>query len=132
MIAEFERYETRLYEFASRLVGSARCPIALRPICRDMGVHSIRRDKLSEAKSILVDASVKPVIILSTPSDAPTIGTAPFTPLERFLIAHELGHLVLRQFGAKNPAGRSEYWKAEKVCDTFARRLLIPDHAIRG
>jgi hypothetical protein len=50
-----------------------------------------------------------------------------FTRLERFLIAHELAHLVLHQRGVTSPSGVSEYWKVEKLCDAFARRLLIPE-----
>jgi IrrE N-terminal-like domain len=129
MSGEFEEYTTGLCEYATNLAANSSCPIALRPICRQMGVHGIRRERLSEAKSILVDASSKPVIILRT--EHGRVGnTVPFTPRERFLIAHELGHLVLRKLGAKNPSGQSQYWKVERLCDAFSRRLLMPDRTL--
>jgi hypothetical protein len=131
MSVGFDKYRAGLCEYATGLAAVSSCPIALRPICRQMGIHGIRREKLSEAKSILVDASSKPVIILGTvPSRVGNM--APFTPWERFLIAHELGHLVLRKLGAKNPSGPSEYWKVEKLCDAFSRWLLMPDHTLRS
>jgi len=131
MSAVFDKYRAGLGEYAISLAATSSCPIALRPICRQVGVHSIRREKLSEARSMLVDASSKPVIILGTvPSRFSN--TAPFTAWERFLIAHEVGHLVLRKLGAKNPSGQSEYWKVERLCDVFARWLLMPDRVVRS
>jgi len=53
-----------------------------------------------------------------------------YTPTERFVIAHELGHLILLRNGAPKPFGASEYWKLEEVCNDFARRLLINEEAI--
>lgn len=117
-------YESVLREAASRLRGDSCCPVALRPICRQLGVQGIRRDKLQDAKSVLVNATTSPTIILNCSEGQPG---EPSTNWERFLIAHEIGHLVLHQLGAKPPSGRSEYWKLEKLCDAFARQLLIPD-----
>jgi hypothetical protein len=130
MNLHFDQYQSALYESASKLRGGSQTPIPLRPICRQLGVCGIRRDKLDGAKSLLVDASVKPVIILNESLMVKRTHQQKFTKLERFLIAHELGHLVLHQLGAKNPSGQSEYWKLEKLCDAFARRLLIPDDAV--
>lgn len=93
-------------------------------------VHGIRREKLESAKSVLIDARVKPVIILNSSLGGATYPKAPFNQLERFVIAHELGHLVLHRNGGKHPSGPSEYWRIERLCDEFARRLLIPDESI--
>ena len=130
MSLRFDQYQSTLYESASKLWGGARIPIPLRPICHQLGVRGIRRDKLDGPKSLLVDASRKPVIILNESLTVTGHLRQRFTKLERFLIAHELGHLVLHQLGARNPSGPSEYWKVEKLCDEFARRLLIPDQAV--
>jgi hypothetical protein len=48
------------------------------------------------------------------------------SPWERFLIAHELGHYFLSELRVPKPLGSREYWETEKICDTFARRLLLP------
>jgi hypothetical protein len=130
MNLRLEQYQFTLDESASRLRESSPCPVALRPICRQLGVRGIRRHKLEGARSLLVDASSGPVIILNTSLAGVGRQREKFTKWERFLIAHELGHLVLHQCGVKNPSGRSEYWKLEQLCDAFARRLLIPDHVV--
>jgi hypothetical protein len=92
-------------------------------------VFAVRRERLDVAKSVLVDARVKPVIILNASLVGTGVQNEPFTRSERFLIAHELGHLLLLQSGAGNPSGRAEYWKVERLCDAFARRLLVPERA---
>ncbi len=120
-------YESVLHEAASRLRGDSRCPLVLRPICRQLGVRGIRRSRLQDARSVLINASTSPVIILNSRDGRPG---DPFTSWERFLIAHEIGHLVLHQLGAKPPSGSSEYWKLETLCDAFARQLLIPDSVV--
>ena len=127
MILRFEEYQPTLVESAVKLLQGSRVPVSLRPICRQLSVHSIRREKLEGSKSLLIDARVKPVIILNRSRTGPPAERNSFNSIERFLIAHELGHLVLQQHGAKNPSGKSEYWKLEKLCDAFARRLLLPD-----
>ncbi len=126
----FEDYLSTLFESVPKLTQGSRFPVRLRPICRQLSVHGIRREKLQGSKSLLIDARVKPIIIINS---SRTVAPAPnnsFTSWERFLIAHELGHLVLQQHGAKNPSGPSEYWKLEQICDAFARRLLIPDEFV--
>jgi hypothetical protein len=130
MNLRFEKYQSTLAESAWNLTGRSHCPIALRPICRQLGVRGIRRDRLVGARSLLVDALARPLIILNGSAASPGSSQNKFTDWERFLIAHELGHLVLHQGGAKNPSGPSEYWKVEKLCDEFARRLLIPDDVV--
>jgi len=127
MILNPELYETVLRDAVSRLRGNSLCPVTLRPICRHLGIHGIRRDKLQSARSVLIDATTKPVIILNSTASRPQ---EPFTNWERFLIAHEIGHLVLHQLGAKPPSGRKEYWKLEKLCDMFALQLLIPERIV--
>jgi hypothetical protein len=129
MILDFERYKSILEESAYLLAGSYSRSVPIRPICRQLGISGVRRGRLEAAKSLLVDAGLRPTIILNTlEGESSKEG---FTRYERFLIAHELGHLVLHQHGAKNPFGPNEYWKVEKLCDEFARRLLIPDQVVR-
>ena len=53
-----------------------------------------------------------------------------FTTWERFLVAHELGHFFLSQFKVPKPLGSREYWNTERVCDKFARQLLLPSREV--
>jgi hypothetical protein len=129
MIFNFERYKTILEESAYRLAGSYSRFVPIGPICRQLGVSELRRGRLEGPKSLLVDAELRPTIILNTLDGQCSKGE--FTGYERFLIAHELGHLVLHQHGAKNPFGPNEYWKVEGLCDEFARCLLIPDDVVK-
>jgi hypothetical protein len=127
MTIDFEECQSLLEGSASQLGSNSPTPIPLRPICRELGVCGVRRDRLEGAKSLLIDAKTKPVIILNTSVGGTGTQSERFTRLERFLIAHELGHLVLVQCGVRNPSGTNEYWKMEKLCDAFARRLLMPE-----
>jgi len=102
-------------------------PLRLRPICFELGVASVKRSDLDGAASILVDASSRPTILINTAIAGTGRERDPFTPWERFLVAHELGHLLLHRSKFPNPNGKSEYWQTEAICDDFARRLLIPD-----
>ena len=116
-----------VHGYIPRCRSRASHPVALRRICQQLGVRGIRREKLKDAKSLLVNAPADPIIILNSDQD---LREKPFTNWERFLIAHEVGHLILHQRGAKPPSGRSEYWKLENLCDSFACQLLIPDEIL--
>ena len=130
MTNEFEKHRELLRRSAADLLGSLRCPIRLRPICRELGVRGVRREGLKGAKSLLVDAGLEATIILNASVPGSGIADEQFTAVERHLIAHELGHLVLHYNGVNNPSGKAEYWKLEQLCDEFARRLLIPERVI--
>jgi hypothetical protein len=78
-----------------------------------------------------VDAGTRPKILVQAPDENLESGTKTFTWWERFVIAHELGHLVLEKHKVPVPAGRAEYWQVETLCDDFAGRLLIPEHAAK-
>ncbi|MGD0276823.1 MAG: ImmA/IrrE family metallo-endopeptidase [Syntrophales bacterium] len=49
--------------------------------------------------------------------------------LQRFFIAHELGHIILRKMGVTSFKD-SDYWLCEELCNLFARNLLIPDKIV--
>jgi IrrE N-terminal-like domain len=123
---------TILDEVAARFSRDTVLPVRLRPICRQLGVASIRRAKLQSGSALLVDAGTKPKILVKAPDDDPRKQNRTFNWWERFVIAHELGHLVLEKHKMPFPAGRAEYWQVETLCDDFAARLLIPEHAARG
>lgn len=50
-----------------------------------------------------------------------------YTPFERFLIAHELGHYVIELEFSPNPINNKEHRQWEDLCNYFARILLLPD-----
>ena len=114
-----------LFQAACDLAQRHSRPVELRTICDDLGVQ-IRRTEGGAAKALLVEREEIFEILL------PTGGSDHdgFTAWERFLIAHELGHVLLHRFRVQKPLGKSEYWKMEAICDSFARRLLLPRDAI--
>jgi Zn-dependent peptidase ImmA (M78 family) len=51
--------------------------------------------------------------------------------MDRFKIAHELGHWILYHECNAMPMGVEEYWMHERLCDRFAARLLIPNWTLQ-
>jgi hypothetical protein len=115
-----------LYETALSMTRNATRPIDVRSICNRLGIQIKRGGAATKP------ASVKRAFLHQTGDanqivlPAATGETDRFSPWERFLIAHELGHYFLARLRVPKPLGSREYWEAEKVCDTFARRLLLP------
>lgn len=57
------------------------------------------------------------------------------TPRERFSIAHEIGHWLAFDRCGLRPHPTTDhdaYWADEKLCDTFANMLLVPDWQVDG
>jgi len=123
----FSNYRSLLHAAAASLSSKKQLPVRLRPLCRELGVAGIKRSNLDTASALLVDASSKPKILINSAKVGTGRGADSFTPWERFLIAHELGHLILHRNKVPSPSGVSEYWKMEVLCDEFAQRLLIPE-----
>lgn len=130
MMVNFSTYRSLLHDAAAALSSDKQLPIRLRPLCRDLGIAGIKRFKIDAASALLVDASSKPKILINSSGVGTGRGVDSFTPWERFLIAHELGHLVLHRNKVPSPNGTSEYWQMEVLCDDFAQRLLIPEPVV--
>jgi hypothetical protein len=130
MIVNFSSYRSLLHDAAAILSRNKQLPIRLRPLCRELGIAGIKRSNLDGASALLVDASSNPKILINSAGVGTGRGADSFTPWERFLIAHELGHLVLYRNKIPCPSGTSEYWQMEALCDDFAQRLLIPDPVV--
>ena len=128
---DLHKYESKLFTTAEQLRNSMSMPIPIRQICRELGVVSVCRSRIQSAPAILVDAASKPKVLLYTSALGAGTGHEAFTSWERFAIAHELGHLVLYRAKGPIPAGPSEYWQIEALCDAFARRLLVSDAEVR-
>ena len=45
---------------------------------------------------------------------------------QRFILAHELAHLLFLHKGVRAPIGEEEYWILESACDRVAVELLVP------
>jgi hypothetical protein len=117
------QYKQALKEAALNLSGDKRLPIPVTEITDSLGV------KISRAKA---DGRTKGHLLLTVPGPEIVLpwannGTSTqYTSWERFIIAHELGHIVLDRTCDSRPLGKSEYWQHEELCDTFARWLLLP------
>jgi hypothetical protein len=69
MSIDIGQCRTILGEFASQISHDKSLPVRLRPICRQLGVTSIRRTKLKSGAALLVDAGTKPKILVKAPDE---------------------------------------------------------------
>jgi hypothetical protein len=127
---EIQQYRLGLHKAALELSGSLPLWVRLPPICHKLGIHSVERVALSKARAVVVDMATSPTISLNSTAIGAGKGKAALTPSERFVVSHELAHVLLYRSGARKPCTPSEYWQMELLCDDFARRLLISDQAI--
>ena len=125
-VANPNAHEFVLYEEAERLSGGGPLPVDLAKVCSALEVR-VRRSKIGRARALLIDAEGTPQVLLA--EKEPFVG---YSVRERFLVAHELAHLILYRMGVPRPVSRHEYWKYEHVCDCFSRRLLLPEKAVKG
>ena len=54
----------------------------------------------------------------------------PLSGSERFTIAHEIGHILLKEKFDWTPDSKDEYRVKEEFCNIFAANLLVPKRAI--
>jgi len=111
-----------LKQTATDLSGTARLPVPIAEIANSLGVKITRASTTKQTRGHLLLGTAGSEIVLPRASHT----SDKYTPWERFLIAHELGHLVLDRMCESRPLGKSEYWQHEELCDTFARWLLLP------
>jgi len=116
----------KLYDMASDLAANAKSPVEIRTICDRLGIPVKRaiavNDRQTMKRAFLHQSGdITEIVLPKTTADAVRLNR-----WEKFLIAHELGHYFLSKFRVPKPLGSREYWEVEKVCDTFARRLLLP------
>ena len=129
-------YTSLLQRQACSLSGGLPLWIRLQPICTTVEVTEIMRVPLHKGRGLLKITETEARILLpqmdlkTADQHRSTRTLGRYTPTERFVIAHELGHLILLRNGAPKPIGASEYWKLEEVCNDFARRLLINEEAL--
>lgn len=140
-----DEYRALLHGVADRLVEGKNTPISVRELCGILDVK-IRRSP-AQKSAILVNVDSAAEILLPPSGRTRHVSTVqgPFEPRtspmgrlryedearERFWVAHEIGHWVLRKSKVPAPFGKSEYWIHEELCDDFASRLLVPRSAIQ-
>jgi hypothetical protein len=95
-------------------------------LCNGIGVK-IRKTHGKDYKnaSLVLTASGYEIRLPCTNKDSK------FSSIQRFLLAHELGHLLLEREFSATPASESDYWQFEELCDYFARALLLPEAYIK-
>lgn len=116
----------KLFEIAATLARKSPAPVHLRAICNHYGIKikRVSSNRKGVRHAFLLQASECMEILL------PESNSDELTPWERFLVAHELGHFFLMQLNAPKPLGNREYWNTEKICDQFARKLLLPSKEV--
>jgi hypothetical protein len=110
-----------LADEAALLTSRANVPICLKTIRKTLGVAIELTDSLAHP-AVAINALNSRKILFPRQ----LLKSRPIT-FCRFLVAHEIGHIVLERLGVNFPVSRKEYWAHEDLCDDFARHLLIPD-----
>lgn len=122
---EILHFKQVLKQTAIDLSGGKRLPIPVAEIAKSLGVKITRATTGKGTRGHLLLSTTGSEIVLPGTKSV----SVEYTPWERFLIAHELGHLVLDRRCDSRPLGKSEYWQHEELCDSFARWLLLPSVA---
>jgi len=137
MTTVWREYGLLLRQASHTLSGDEPLWVRLQPLCSQLNVKEIKRTRLPNGRGHLQCNETEARIFLSVSDitaayrlSGPAGSIERFTPAERLVIAHELGHLILLRNHASKPSGTSEYWRLEEICNDFARRLLIGDTAI--
>src|SRR5262245_51088561 len=117
--ADTALFSTALTEVAKRLVTDQLLPLDVTAVCRALSIRVTYGLLPGKARAGVVKGLHGSEIRL-----AERAGTDAW---QRFLIAHELGHIILERECAPPPMGQGEYWRHEELCDSFAALLLVPD-----
>jgi len=116
-------YEATLRHSADWLTRNESFPIDPYAICDRLGVVVDRSPDVPARRAHIVSSSGRVSVLLGSRECSTS---KELSDWERFLVAHELGHFILYKEHNAKPLGKSEYWKHERLCDSFAHWLLIP------
>jgi hypothetical protein len=120
-----------LTQYITRLNPQGIAPVQVRRLLKDLGIElekrvidGSRRDRNAFVQRSGSKAGYKIVLLRedATPS--------PLTSRERFVLAHELAHVLLEMSQRPRPTSKGDYWQIERLCDDFAGRLLIPESIV--
>lgn len=126
LLHDKNRFKEFLHEASQRFANHASMPGELSPLCDFLDVEVVRSPDVGSGRALLIKEKCGYQIKLP---QIKTKGDA-YTLFEEFLIAHEIGHLLLEQKYSVRPTRTKEYWEFEKLCDYFARMLLLPENYI--
>lgn len=119
-------YFSFLQDSAGKLAASPAADILA--LCNRLGVK-IRKTYSKDYKNAsLVLAPSGYEISLPCPSRE----NSKFSSFQRFLLAHELGHVLLEREFSATAASEGDYWQFEELCDYFARAVLLPEAYIKS
>jgi Zn-dependent peptidase ImmA (M78 family) len=122
MSENLAQFRSELRGWAAELSSSSvKLPVFVSSICKRLGVSVARRGSVPRYKAYL---SINPV---KGPSAIILLPDKEIGSFERFCVAHELAHYLLFKLYKAKPISQNEYWRHEKICDEFARHLLILD-----
>lgn len=122
-----EEYRSHLVRSAAKIFEeSPDLPVRMEKICALFKVDVMYSGEVPRAKAYLrLEPGFQNNVKILLPEER--MGQSH----ERFCIGHELAHLLLWRMHKAVPHGNSEYWQFEEICDEFARRLLMPESAVR-
>lgn len=120
-----DKYKLALANAALELTTGEALPVDIERVCTKLQVEQVRKiDGYRTARLAGKSKIYLPSALLPSPGC--------YNAMERYLIAHEIGHHVLTSLFSVTPLGKSEYWQFEDLCNGFARQLLIPETALSG
>jgi hypothetical protein len=130
-LPDVEALRALLRSTAHRLTDSNSDPLDLELLLQRFNINLEWHPRLGgNAPGLLRKDSQGFAVLVARPGLAS--GTISPTPRERFTIAHEFAHYLLKRCGISDPKSRRDYWRIEDVCNEFAARLLVPDEAVRA
>lgn len=116
------KYREFLSEVADSLSSPVPC-VDIENLCRKLRVEVVRATGEKNKDGYLTQTGNSYKISISRENAE----KKEYTPSERFIIAHEIGHLLLIRKFSLNPKDEGDYWQIENLCDYFARKLLLPN-----
>jgi len=117
------RYKLTLANAAKELTIGESLPVNVERVCAKLQIEHGRKIHSNKTALLAGKSRVYLPLALLPPSSH-------YSAKERYVIAHEIGHLILTSLCSATPLGSSEYWQFENLCDSFARQLLIPEHIL--
>jgi hypothetical protein len=128
LAAQLDASRQQLAEQAEQLARGLALPVDVLEVADRLGVSVEVRARRGRRDGGVSRTTEGLRVVLFRAADTAT----PFSPRERFTLAHEYAHVLLHREGVRGPTTRSEYWQTEGVCHEFAGRLLIPDVALES
>lgn len=117
-------YRTFLQEVARKLIPCSP-HFDIEVLCNKLGVKIVKVSREDYRSATLVNTQQGYEILIPQEHNKKQL-----SPFQRFLIAHELGHLLLEREYSTGPISQSDYWQYEELCDYFARLILLPEDYI--